>query len=287
MENWWTSYRNLLGVILGLILLQSCDRLSNETYAHLDANERRKISNEYLALAKTLSLGSPEAMRTLEKAARINPKNELVWQELSWPYLYNGLYKQWNEYMEKAIEINPKEWQGNRGYVKLTYLKDYGGALYDFEAHDTIKTDISHEGRLYSTHYLKGLCYLGLKNYDEAEKSFDQYLITESQKTGTYEIDATAYVYLGLIHIDKQQYKKALTYLNKGLEEQNPLADAYYHAAYAQFMLGEAQLAYEYITESKKLFEAKQYNKQRLNTVLFQLYERDLENLEAEINCFL
>jgi len=222
MGNWSKYYLRLGGLLLLMSLLYSCDRLSDETYRHLDANERRKLSSEYLGLAKSLGTGSPESMRLLDKAARINPENELVWMELSWPYLYAGHYKEWNMYMEKAIALNPREWQGNRGLTKLSFFKDYGGALYDFEAHDTIKTDISSGGRILSTYYLKGLCYLGLKNYDEAENSFTTYLIKEAE-----------------------------------------------------------------ITRAKELYEEGEYHKKRMNEVLYQLYERDLEKLEQEISCFL
>jgi len=189
--------------------------------------------------------------------------------------------------MEKAISLNPQEWQGNRGYTKLSFFKDYGGALYDFEAHDTIKTDISYSGKVYSTHYLKGLCYLGLKNYEQATQSFSTYLETEKKKQGSFEINPMAQIYLGIIDNQLQQYKSALIYLENSLKEEEPLADAYYHAAFANFMLGKAALANDQIIKAIELFEEDNYNKSRLVEVQYQVYLRDLERLKEDIECFL
>ena len=206
MENWMKYCLSLALILSALFFIKTSDRLSNETYRELDINDRRKLSADYLALAKSLEMGSPKAMRLLDKAARINPENELVWKELSWPYLYSGDYKKWSEYIDKAISLNPQEWQGNRGYIKLSFFKDYGGALYDIEAHDTIKTEISFRGRVYATSYLKGLCYLGLENYELASSSFLSYLESIENKQGSFEVNPMANIYLGIIENYHQNY---------------------------------------------------------------------------------
>jgi len=287
MENWLKYCLSILVLCSAIFVVRQSDSLSNETFHHLDPNERRKLSAKYLALGKSIEMGSPKSMRLLEKAARINPDNELVWMELSWPYLYTGQYHQWHYYMDKAIKLNPKEWQGNRGYTKLKFFRDYGGALYDLIAHDTIKSEISYSGKIYATNYLKGLCYLGLKNYDEAKVSFKTYLDNETKKTGTSEIDQTAYLYLGIIENYYQNYEQALKELQPAFELSYPHADIYYQAAYAHFMLGHIQQANEDIIQAEAYFTQDQYNRDRVTEVMFQLYEKQILKLKEEISCFL
>ena len=112
--------------------------LSNETYHHLSNDEKRKMSADYTQLSKYCERGSPKNMRLLEKAIRINPDNDLAYRELSLPYLYAGMISEWSSHMAKAVALNAEAWQGWRGYQKLYFLRDYSGALFDFDATDTL-----------------------------------------------------------------------------------------------------------------------------------------------------
>lgn len=278
----------LLAIGVGSFAIWSCDNLSNELYTDLDPNERRKLSTEYLALGKALGSGSPKSMRVLEKAARIFPENELVWLELAYPYLYAGKYEEWNYHMNKAIELNPQTWQGLRGHQKLYFLRDYGGALYDFDATDTLTIDKTDYASNQSVHYLRGLCYLGLKNYKLAIEFLEKYLEEESNKTGTKDIDPTAYIYLGIIKNEKQDYTAAIEHLRPAIEEKYPLADGFYHSAYAHFMLGNISTASEHIALAREKFGENEYNKSRYvkYEVPHQLYLSQIGALEADIKCF-
>ena len=272
----------------GMMAMWSCDNLSNELYTHLDPNERRKLSSDYLALGKALGGGTPRSMRALEKATRIFPENELVWLELAYPYLYAGKYEEWNYHMNKAIELNPQTWQGLRGYQKLYFLRDYGGALYDLDATDTLTIDKTDYAGRQSVHYLRGLCYLGLKDYKLATDFLEKYLEDESSKTGTIDIDPMAYVYLGIIENEKQDYRSALEVLTKATAEKYSLADAHYHSAYAHFMLGNIDDASEQISIARERYEEKEYNKSQYlkYEVPHQLYLAQIDALDNDIKCF-
>lgn len=282
MENWW---KYCLSVIV-IIFMTSCDRLSKETYHKLSEHEKRKLASNYLSLGNLLEDGSPKKMRLLEKAARIDPRNELVWKEMAGPYLIRGKYKEWNEYYEKAIELNPEAWQAWRGHSKLFYFKDYGGALFDFDATDTLTVDKTDYVGVTTVDYLRGLCYYGLKNYNKSKEYFDKYLKIENAKEGTKEIDATAHVYLGLIANYYQDYKLAIETMEEGIKVNDELADLHYHKAYAHFMKGEIESAAADLQRAKDLFEEDKYHKNRFYEVIEQIYKRDLTELENEISCF-
>ena len=286
MANWLKYYLS----ICTLLCMISCDRLSNETYHHLSPHEKRKLSADYVTYSNMFSEGSPEYMRTLEKAARINPKNEQAWIGLASAYLLAGEYKEWNKYSSIAVSLNPKATQAQRGHSKLFYLRDYGGALYDFDATDTLtlnKTDyVNLFRKQISVDYLRGLCYFGLKNNDMATTYFMRYINEENAKTGSKEIDPTAYLYLGKIENEKQNYKGAIDLLNKGIDPYTKMADIHYEKAYAHFMLGNIKQAADQNEIAETYFEEKQYHKSLLYEVLDQLYISDIEKLGAEIECF-
>ncbi len=287
MENCW---KYCLSILL-LVVLCACDNLSNETYRHLDMTERSKLAANYISLSKILESGSPEKMKILEKACRLDPRNEEAWTQLSAPYLHRGLYDEWHNYIEKAIELHPQESGPLRGMNKLHFFRDYAGALYDFDLTDTLtvdKTDYIYINRkALSVDYMRGLCYLGLKNYDRAKEYFNRYYTTESQKTGSTEVDNTAFLYIAMISNEQQDYEQAIADVSQGLEHGFPTADLYYQLAFAQFMLGQAAEAEQSLTRCRDLYNDGKHNRHRLYEVIGQLYMRDIDALDAEIGCFL
>lgn len=289
MENWWKYCLSLITILVSVILWMSRDKLSNETYHHLDASEKLALSAKYVTIGNTLPQGTPKQMRILEKAIRLNPRNDEAWSSLGEPYLYQGLYKEWNSYINKAVQLNPERWQAQRGSEKLFFFRDYAGALYDLDATDTLTIDKTDYVDRNSVDYLRGLCYYALKNYDKAQEYFELYLKTENAKTGSKQIDKTAYLYQGMIANYKQDYKGAIEVLKKGIGEYDHYADIFYQLAFAHFMIGEPETANEQIQKAKKLFEQNDYHRHKFNLyeVIDQIYLSDIEKLQKEIECFL
>lgn len=274
--------------ILVLVTSMGCDKLSNETYHHLDPNEKIELSSKYVVMANVMNNTSPKRMRLLEKAIRLNPRNDEAWVRLAEPYLQKGLYKEWSQYNDKAIKLNPEQWQAQRGQAKLFYFRDFAGALYDFDVTDTLTVDKPDYIYNTSVDYLRGLCYYGLKNHDKATEYFNLYLKTENEKTGSKQIDKTAFLYLGMIENYHQNYEDAIKILEKAIGEYDHFADIYYQLALSNFMLGNIEVAAQHIEKSKKLFDQNDYHKQRfrLYEMIDQLYLGDIERLEKEIACF-
>ena len=272
-------------------MILGCDRLSNETYSHLSPHEKRKLSADYVTYSNMFSEGEPNYMRILEKAARVNPKNEQAYLRLANAYLIKGMYKEWNDYTSLAVEINPQETQAQRGHSKLFYLRDYGGALYDFDATDTLtlaKTDyVTLFRKQISVDYLRGLCYFGLNNMDMASTYFMRYINEENAKTGSKEINPTAYLYLGKVENENQNYQKAIDLLDQGIDQYNKMADIHYEKSFAYFMLGEIKMAVQENEKAKELFDNNEYHRSRLYEVIDQLYMSDLDKLNEEIECFV
>lgn len=272
-----------LSIFIVAILFCSCFELSNETFYHLTWDERKKLSIEYTHLAKLLERGSPENMRLLEKAVIVDPKNDLAWRELSLPYLYAGMIKDWNENMSKAVELNAEEWQAWRGYQKLYFFRDYSGALFDLDATDTLTRNQVDYPQNISVDYLRGLCYLGLKQYDKSTEYFQKYIKDESQKVGEKYVDETAFLYLGIVANYQEDYETAIGYFNRAIAYESGPADIDYHKASAMLKLGEIDKAQELLLNAKKKFKDDERLKAFFYEAIEELYIQDIRTLEARL----
>ncbi len=275
--------RYYLRIFLVFILFCSCDAIINETYHKMTMDKRRMLSAEYTQLAKRLERGSPDNMKLLEKAIRINPSNDQAHYELSIPYLYNGLFEKWNYHIDRAIDLNAQAWQGMRGYYKLLYLKDFGSALFDLDATDTLtieQTDYAHN---MSMDYLRGLCYLGLKNYDKSKEYFQIFVDKETVAVGEKFVDENAFLYLGILDAGKGFHQEAINYFDRAIKFEEGLADVYYHKAKCLVRLNRIQEAKEQIGIAKLKFSEGYYLRGYMYRAQEQIYSNDIETLEQLI----
>lgn len=273
-----------LSIFCVSLLFTSCVELSNETFYHLSWEERKDLSREYTQLAKLLPRGSTKNMRLLDKAVIIDPNNDLAWRELALPYLYTGMIKEWNEHMTKAVEINPEEWQAWRGYQKLYFFRDYSGALFDFDATDTLTKNSVDYPQNISVDYLRGLCYLGLQQYDQSTLYFNKYIDDETLKVGDKYVDETAFLYLGIIANYEERYEEAIEYFNRAIAYERGPADVDYHKARALLKIGKIDEAQEFLHNAKKKFEDDEKMQAYYYEAIEELYITDFTTLEASIN---
>lgn len=247
-------------------------------------DERRKLSADYTQLAKRLERGSPQNMRLLEKAIRINPSNDLAHYELSIPYLNSGLYEKWNVHISRAIELNPQAWQGWRGYYKLFYLRDYGGALVDLDATDTLTVNQTDYAQNMSVDYLRGLSYLGLNNLVKAQEYFNLYIENERESVGEKFINENAFLYLGIIENKKANYDEAIQYFERATQFEQGLADVYYHKAKALMHLKMPGEARAQLNIAREKYEEEKFLRGYMYEMPEQIYHSSLVILEKKIS---
>lgn len=270
--------------LLFIIILTSCYKFSDETFRHLSVNERRSLSAEYTQLAKRLESGSPRSMMILEKAIRINPKNDLAWRELSLPYLNAGLYKEWHTHIDKAIELNPEAWQAWRGYDRLFYFRDYSGALFDLDATDTLTRNQVDYPQNISVDYLRGLCYFGLKDYNKSIEYFNKFIIDETEKLGEAYVEEAAFLYLGLISMENGKWEEARAHFQRGLKFEDSFADFNFHLARIFCLEDNPLEAAGQLEIARNKFEDGNYLRAYRYEAICQLYKSDFDALDEQIN---
>ena len=270
--------------ILTILLLSGCDKLSNETFHHMTPDQRRKLSSEYTQLAKKLESGSSKHMRLLEKAVRVNNTNDQAHFELSLPYLYNGIYDKWNYHISRATELNPQAWQGWRGYYKLFYLKDYGSALFDLDATDTLTIDQTDYAQNMSVDYMRGLCYLGLENFEKAREYLNLYIEKEGDEVGRKFIDESAFLYLAIMAFEESKYELALENIEESIKYEEGQSDMYYYKARALIELDRKDEAEKALMKADSLYEEGQYMRGYYYEMPRQLYKKKLDDLAKQIS---
>ena len=144
------------------------------------------------------------------------------------PYLKRGLFIEWKEMNDKAVDLSPEEYLGYRGWCRLQFLRDYKGAIKDIEELKSIVNyDIGDcQTGDYHLNIALALCYKKIGDFDKARK-----LIIQHQNSDNYYLGLYDYYHLGVLEYESGNFNKALFYLNKQIEHNDYFGETYYYMA--------------------------------------------------------
>lgn len=243
---------------------------------------RQEAAMVYDVIRTQFPQGSAEEMNQIQKALLIDSTYAEAWRELSVAYLKRGMPHKWKPYMDKAVELDAKTWQPWRGYLYLWFYRDYQKAISDFNASDTLTPYIDHP-QGHSVDYWRGIAYLGLEDYQNSIRYFDQHITRETEESGEDWVEINAFLYRGLAQLKKkdtlaakQDFRKIIHYFKKS-------ADAKYHLAQIFHHQKQQDSATMMLSQAMEDFEAGYSNSRPYVEALYQIYREDLTNLKAEI----
>jgi tetratricopeptide (TPR) repeat protein len=222
-------------------------------------------------------------MLTLEKAIEIDPYNCDAIRELSVAYLKRGIPHKWKQQFDKAVECDPKMWQPYRGYLYLSFYRDYKKAIADFNASETLTPNFIDAPQGQSVDYWRGMAYLGLKDYKNSLAFFNKYITFETKEWGEDLVEVTAFLYRGIVSLETQNFEVALKDFDKVLfYNRGNSADAKYYKA---LILKDSNPfeAKQLIESSIKDFNNGYYNQRDYVEILRQIYLEDLKRLDQEL----
>ncbi|MBP2833256.1 tetratricopeptide repeat protein [Aquimarina sp. U1-2] len=251
--------------------------------------EDKRISNEMInggdEIVEAPELqGTPESMIYIEKALAIDPENADAWRMLSIPYLKRGMPTRWKPLFDKAVELNPEEWQGWRGYLYLYFYRNYKKAIEDFNATDILTPNFDDTPQGQSVNYMRGLAYLGLKDYTKSKSFFDTYINDQIKASGEDYVDVTAFLYRGIVAYLEKDYNKAIEDFHKVLKYSgNHYADAHFYLSKCFLKQKDINNARRHITKAIEDFNTGFVHKRGYVEVLYQIYIQDLEELKKLI----
>ena len=193
--------------------------------------------------------------------------------EKSVPYNKRGLYYEGFKLLNNAVDLNPKEHLGYRGWMKLNKLKDYQGAIKDFKKLDSLNSDY-FDVNGGSINYLLATAYQGIGNADES-MFFYKKLFEENKNN--YPIFPISYVNYGILLDRKGLHKEAIEQFNTALEKtDNKLSEAYYNKALAYKKLGVGDSADFFFNKALSSYDQGYKIKDIYNETFNELYRDDI-----------
>ena len=120
--------------------------------------------------------GSKASQVHFDKSIALCPTFSYSYYEKGVPFVKRGLNNKWIELINKAVEHNPKEYLGHRGWCHYLFMKNYQPAIDDIEALDAmLDYDIGPTGNgEYHLHVVRALCYKGLGNQEKSHSYFNE-----------------------------------------------------------------------------------------------------------------
>jgi tetratricopeptide (TPR) repeat protein len=248
-------------------------------------NAARDSSNAFVErLHQRVSIYTAEGQAALDSASWIDPTNAQIWQQKSMPYLKNGDFISWRKYINKAVENDPKAHLAYRGFCAMIFVKDYEGALLDFEKRQNLKPTETVYEMDHSLAFWRGLCYLELGQLDSArifmEKSLKYQLDLRSAEWAHYN----DFFYLGVIHYELNDLDKAQYYIDASLKNYKEFPDAHFYKALILNKLGKSGEALDHLAQIENAWK-KRYRMNEDNEVYSnypkQIGQGEIDNLRA------
>ncbi len=214
-------------------------------------DEKCLESCKYAMKAIRYRQGSYQSQKYFNKSIESCPTFAYSYKEKAVPYLKRGLFTEWKKLIDKAVELEPKEYLGYRGWCKIQFLRDYKGAIKDIEKlKSLVNYDIGYcQTGDYHLNIALALCYKQIGNYDKAKQLFLDQLSIEKYSQDLYD-----YYHLGVLEYEARNYEEAIKYFNKQLKVNDNLAETYYFIALAYKKMNQLKLAKQHLEKAENYY---------------------------------
>jgi len=171
--------------------------------------------------------GTKTSQELFDKCIEMCPSFAYAYFEKSVPYLKQGLYKEWKELMDKAVEYDP-EYLLNRGCNQIQFIRNYEAGLNDLdelvELRKTIDIGFSPSGE-YHAQFLRALCHRKLGDSHKAVALIEELINSKTYHQGPYD-----YFHFGILYMDIGDYNKAKQAFDKQIEHEEKAETYFYYA---------------------------------------------------------
>ncbi len=191
------------------------------------------------------------------------------WHMYSVQNTKHGNYAEAIQALDKSLAINAKEIEGYYGWVLLYYYRDYERSLLHLNHYDDLAPNDVEAPVGENIHFLKGLCYYQLRQYQNAIKEFELNETFEVKRFGQKYCNAYIYFYMARCYEKITNLKQAEIYYKKAIKyTQFPVEANYYLGMLYKYKKDNATLAMKYFKESYNLL-LKGYKQQDIYVELF------------------
>ncbi|GJM31485.1 MAG: hypothetical protein DHS20C18_04860 [Saprospiraceae bacterium] len=276
----------LSGIALLALLTMTCCNRSIDLYSRSYSTvEQQKLAQQFLAGVGTYYYqGSPQEIFLIKEGLKYNPNSASLWREFGAPTIKRGFARASYIYYGKAVDLDPLEWQGWRGYLYLYFYRDYQRALADFNATDTLTPNFIDYPQSTSVDFMRGICYLQLGEYDQALTFFEQHIEAEIGMVGEAYIDSRVFLFEGIAYFKLDKLDQAIKSFNRGLrvhEEKN--ADLWYWLAKSLMKKGQLSLAATALERAEEMYKRGYFHERSYVEEFYETYPAMIANLQEEL----
>ena len=206
-----------------------------------------------------------------------DPLNSEIYFEQSVPFNKRGDYQRGFELLDKAVQYNPRDYLGYRGYMKLRFLRDFDGAIKDFDALDKMTPNVIDSPWGEDIDFVRGEAYYGLGKYQKAIEHFNKTI--ENQGEEWAEIQS--YVYLGLSQHKLGNLNKAIIAYNRAIHQSIYVCEAHLGLAIVYKEIGDTEKAKEHVLKAEQYFKYKRTDP--YNEFLNEIYKFEILAIKREL----
>jgi tetratricopeptide (TPR) repeat protein len=206
-----------------------------------------------------------------------DPLNSEIYFEQSVPFNKRGDYERGFELLDKAVEYNPRDYLGYRAYMKLRFLRDFEGAIIDFDTLDKLTPNFIDAPWGEDIDFLRGEAYYGLGDYQNAILHFNKSISNQGEDW----VNIQSYVYLGISDSKLENFDKAIISYNRALNQSEFVCEAHLGLAKVYKKIGETEKAKEHILKAEEYYKYKRNDP--YNEFLNEIYKKDILTLKSDL----
>lgn len=217
-------------MLLFICLLQCKDKNNSSLVEESQYKEKRQdsIIEEFASNCAhnyNYKFQMSEWQACLDKGLEQDSTIAYLWQQKAMPYFKARKYEVGMEFLDKAVQYNPKRYLSYRAFIKCIFAKTYKDAIKDFEKCIEMEGNTYVMDHTYNFHI--ALCYLQLNEYKKAEEIFTEDIATQEKQWG--EAHFLDLFYFGISKYEQRKWEEAIVQFDKSLSFYPNFSDVEYY----------------------------------------------------------
>lgn len=195
--------------------------------------------------------GARQSQLQFDEAIALCPAFDYAYFEKSVPYLKRGQFIEWKKLIDKAVELNPSQHLGYRGWCRFQFLRDYEGAIADLERlRGLIGPNLGYSvNGDYPLGVALALCYKQLGQKQKAIEIIEAQFQLPNYLTGIYD-----YLHLGVLKLETGDLPGAVSALEKQIGANDYLAETHYYLAMAYKQMNQTGISRQSLVNAKEFY---------------------------------
>lgn len=274
-----------------VILFWACERMeqvNGSEKVELQITAESIMQPEYQKLydagiARGYMQGSEKQLAFLDSLNQHCPDYANGWFERSAWAIKSADYIKYFECMEKAIELEPMINLGWRANLRLYYLRDYKGAIADYEMLIGLTNKKDAPARAESARFGMGKAYIKLGDYPKAIENLSISIEEESKENGPEWIDPYVFYYRGIAHYKNGDKQSALKNFNLCLKYYENCAEALFYKGLVLSELNDTSAACEVLANAERQHKIGYWEQEPYVETLLPVFLEDIQQLQARV----